>query len=162
MRREQKGGQLKWRAKGVRAWEKEGTGKRWGEVKSFSPSPTVAPVPILDSLMFQWLVLLPQLWEHQLVYRKQVGCASRSLIGLGWRRKLAFSAAEKAPACLGYVSTATHFFPPIPPSLGAGHSPPQPQPHGCLRGFMVPRRAAGSLEASGAMLWLNPWGLTRA
>lgn len=29
-----------------------------------------------------------------------------------------------------------------------------------FRGFMSPRRATGSLEAAGAMLWLNPWGPT--
>lgn len=85
MGREKKGGQLKQRAKGVRAWEKEGTGEGWGEVKPFSPSRTVAPVPILDLLVFQWLVLLPWLWEQQPVYRKQAGCASRSLARLGQR-----------------------------------------------------------------------------
>lgn len=103
-----------------------------GDVKPFSPSPTVAPVLILDSLVFQWLVLLPWLWEQQPVYRKQAGCASHSLAGPGRRRKLALSAAEKAPACLGCVSIANPFFPPLPPSPDAGSSPPQPWPHGCL------------------------------
>lgn len=148
--REKTGGQLKRRAKGVSAWEKEGTGQRWGEVKPFRPSPTVAPVPVLDSLVFQWLVLLPWLWEQQPVYRKQAGCASHSLTGLGRLWKLALSAAEKAPACLGCVSAASHFFPPLPPSLGVSPSPPQPQPHGRFWGFIVPRKAAGSLEAAGA------------
>lgn len=159
--RKKKGGQLKQRAKGVRAWEKKGAGERWGEVKSFSPSPTVAPVPVLNSLVFQWLVLLPWFWEQQPVYRKQAGCASHSLTGLGRTWKLSLSAAERAPACIWCVSAASCFFPPLPPSLGVSPSPPQPQPHGCLWGFIVPRKAAGSLEAAGAMLWLNPWHLTR-
>lgn len=74
---------------------------RMGEVRLFSPSPTVAPVPILDLLVFQWLVLLLWLWEEQPVYRKQVGCVSHSLTGPGWRQKLALSDAEKAPDCWG-------------------------------------------------------------
>lgn len=75
--------------------------RRMGEMRLFSPSPTVAPVPILGSLAFQWLVLLLWLQEEQPVYRKQVGCVSHSLAGPGWRQKLALSAAEKAPDCWG-------------------------------------------------------------
>lgn len=90
-----------WRAKGVTAWEKQDAGGGWREVKPFNPSPAVAPVPILDSLVFQWLVLLPWLWEKEPVYRKQAGCASHSLAGLGWRQKLTLFAAEKAPASRG-------------------------------------------------------------
>lgn len=130
-----KGGQVKQRTKVVRAWQIEGTGEGWGEMKLFSPSLIAAPVPVLASLVFQWLVLPPQFWEKQHVYRKQTICASHSLTGLEWRQKLALSAAEKAPDCFGCVSTVTHFFPPLPPSLVASPSPPHPQLCGCLRGI---------------------------
>lgn len=93
--------QLTWRAKDVTAWEKKDAGGRQREVKLFNPSAAVAPVPILDSLVFQWLVLLPRLWEKEPVYRKQAVCASHSLAGLGWRQKLTLFAAEKAPASRG-------------------------------------------------------------
>ena len=145
-----------------KGYESIGGGGHWrrmGRSEDFQWS-TVAPVPILDLLVFQWLVLLPRVWEQQPVYRKQAGCASRSLTRLGRRRKLALSAAEKVWAFLGCVSAATHFFPPLCPSLGTRPSPPQPQPHGHLGDIMVPRRAAGSLEAVEAILWLNPWGQT--
>lgn len=95
--KEKKGEQLTWRT----AWDKKDAGEGWREVKPFNPSPAVPPVPALDSLVFQWLVLLPWLWEKEPVYRKQAGCASHSLAGLGWRQKLALLAAEKAPASRG-------------------------------------------------------------
>lgn len=37
------------------------------------------------------------------------------------------------------MNAATHFFPTLPPSVGADTSPPQPQPHGCLQGLWFPK-----------------------
>lgn len=146
-----------WRAKGVTAREKKDAGEGWREVEPFNPSPAVAPVPILDSLVFQWLVLLPWLWEKEPVYRKQARCASHSLAGLGWRQRLAPFAAEKAPASRGVwmlqLTSSQHYL--LPSAL----TPPHPSlSHTGVCGVCGSKRAEGSLEAAGPMLWLNPWG----
>lgn len=56
------------------------------------------------------------------------------LVGLGRKRKLSLSSAEKTPAYLEGVSTETYFFPPLPPSLITSPSPLQPQLYGLLVG----------------------------
>lgn len=78
----------------------EGCWRRMERSETFQPLTSSATCPSLG-LVFQWLVLLPWLWEKEPVYRKQAGCASHSLAGLGWRQKLALLAAEKAPASRG-------------------------------------------------------------
>lgn len=86
--------------KGGDSMGKEGCWRRMERSEAFQPLTSSGTCPNLG-LVFQWLVLLPWLWEKEPVYRKQAGCASHSLAGLGWRQKLTLFAAEKAPASRG-------------------------------------------------------------
>lgn len=160
----------KMEGEGMRAWEKKGTGEGWGEVKPYSPWPTVAPVPILDLLLFQWLVLLPQLWEQQPVYRKQAGCAYCISLGWGGRESCLFLVLRKPQLTWRVWAlrlTSSHpYLLPSSPAL----------PHSSLScmdfwwgwvgwgsgGGFGSHKSCGIPGNCATMLWLNPWGLIPA